>query len=71
LPLLSWVTHSTVSWGTGIGVTPGFGVPCPAVAAALVVPGSDDAVVPSPPGRWEEVSVPTTTATTSAALRRA
>jgi hypothetical protein len=69
--LLSRVTHSTVFWGMGIGVTRGVAA-CPALAAALATPGrDDDAVGPSPLKRREEVSVPTTTATTSAALRRA
>jgi hypothetical protein len=55
----------------GIGVTRGVAA-CPALAAALATPGrDDDAVGPSPLKRREEVSVPTTTATTSAALRRA
>jgi hypothetical protein len=69
---LSWVTHSTVLCGIGIGVTPGWVAAAPMLAAALVGPeGSDDAVVPSPPNHREEVSDPMTTATTSAALRRA
>jgi len=71
-PLLSWLIQATL-WSTMTGVAAGPEPSGPTAVSALGPPGRDDDAVVTPPcwDSWEEVSVPMTTATTSAALRRA